>query len=347
MPEKPPQSSPPASPPASVLPFVPRIKPPDIIPLVLPAGECHGFSGASGAGKTGLVAWMLKRIQLEEPVFGCPTRRPAFTGIITADRTGGSHEKWFGLVSLELPHYSLVDDLNFSTVKLKKKSERILVLEECIAKLNPPRDSLLVIDPLALFLGGNLNDYDSCAINLIEINRMCLREAWTILGLLHAGKQTGDPKARYTRPQDRILGSGGGQTGHMGTTFYLAGEAETGEEWAEFTWAPHHAPARTIRLTRSAQDGLLRELEGVHPTSRERKRQEAALKVLELFPGLPETPDEPAPEVSSKDLIQLAEDALRMKRSWVMGALAQLAADGLIEQGSARGRWRRFRAPQA
>lgn len=307
---------------------------PDIISGVFPAGQCHGLSGAAGAGKTALTAWMLKQISLGEPIFGRPTRPPAFIGVIVADRTWLDHKQWFELVGLpDIAFYSLPDDDDFDTRRLRKKQERILVYEHCIAKLAPPPDSLIFVDPASLFLGGDLLNYDTCAVNLIDIGRMCRRGQYTTLLSMHAGKQKGDSKERYTRPQDRILGTTA-LTGHLGTVFHLAPEAETGEDWAEFTWVPHHAPAATFRLLRSHEDGLLREMQGSAPTRREKQHQMNEERLLALFPAAPES-------VHVKFLVERATAVLGLKRAKVLSLLAQLAADGLVVRGEKRGEWRR------
>lgn len=215
------------------------------------------LAGSPGVGKTAFLAWFIRRIQLQEKVFG---RQPAaipFQGFIGADRSWTeSTSRWMDLEELDpLPHYSLQDDRSFRKARLRNKRDRITIFTECLAALSPggdgqfPAGSLIYVDPLALFLGGNLIDYDTCLVACSEIREICTDRGISILGTAHAAKQKAEKKDRYLRLQDRILGSAA-LFGYTDTQLYLASPEECGVESYTFLWAPHHAPTEIFSLDR-------------------------------------------------------------------------------------------------
>lgn len=229
-----------------------------IIPRVLPLRQVHLLSGASGVGKTALLTWMLKQFVLGDRVFGHPTNPPPYIGIIVADRAWEDHALWLEAVGLDIPHVSFVDD----ALKLGPRHQRVATLMNAIDKLRLdsglddfPDGSLIVVDPIAPFLGGRLNDYDTCAEAMLTLNQQIRKVGLTILGIVHAGKQKNSKEERYTRPQDRILGSTA-LTAFAGTVLHLAPPTETDSEYHELTWVPHHAASRTFQLTRAETTGL-------------------------------------------------------------------------------------------
>jgi hypothetical protein len=249
---------------SSTVPATPPRRLQDIISDVLPAQQLHLIAGAPGAGKTAFVFWLLAQLRDGKKVFGLETRKPAFIGFIASDRTWDSHERWAQTVGYaDIPKFSVVDDPTLSLEKLddKKVSKHVEFLRMLIQKCNggedPPRDSLLILDPISLFIGGDMNRYLSVFRHMIEISQMCKAQGWTILATAHASKQKGSKDERYVRPQDRILGTAA-FLGCAGTVCYLATPEETEDEIdPEFTWAPHHAPMATMRLFRNPKTGLL------------------------------------------------------------------------------------------
>lgn len=235
---------------------------PDLIEKYYPAAQVHIFSGASGAGKTALLSQLLTALHRGEPWLGkWPTRKPAYVGIIVTDRRWSDHEQWFTKAGYpEIPHYSLVDDPDFDASRFRGKnpSDRFLLFNEAVYRLCggiPARDSVIAVDVLAPYLGGNLNDYNTVYSHMIEFNRYTRENQCTIFGVVHAGKQKSDPGQRYTRPQDRILGSTA-QTACAGTTFHLSPPEETSADpkaekvWSTLSMVPHHTVAVDLRLKR-------------------------------------------------------------------------------------------------
>lgn len=230
--------------------------PPDLIPRILLGGSVNLLAGASGVGKTALLAGLLVQLRDGLPIFGQPSVPPSKIAMLSLDRSWSqSSQLWFDLAGFpDIPRYCLQDDLGFDCNRLEHKRLRLPILKECLDKLKLPWGSALAIDPVSWFLGGNLLDYDACMVACTRMRRICMEHGLTMLGLSHAGKQKADPKSRYARPQDRIVGSTA-QFGYTDTQMYLAGPDETGEPWYSFYWNPHHMPAQSFKLGR-AENGL-------------------------------------------------------------------------------------------
>lgn len=226
---------------------------PDLIDKILLRNSVNLLAGAPGVGKTALLAWLLTRFRDNKPIFGYqpqPLPKIAFLG---ADRSWQhSTRLWFTAAGYpDIPHYALQDDLHFNPHALRNKANRIQILTASVDKLELPKGSLLTVDPLALFLGGNLNDYDSCMVACSQIRRLCEDRQITLIGTAHSAKQKSDKKDRYQRLQDRILGSTA-LFGYTDTQMYLASPEETGEKFYSFLWAPHHKPPEVFPLGRDA-----------------------------------------------------------------------------------------------
>ena len=225
----------------------------DPIPGIIEYQSLNLLAGASGVGKTCLLSWLLKQIRDGQPVFGTPTQPPPKIGYVCADRSVRTARYWLakaGYTGLTL--YSMVEDHLFQPARLRSKMQLTSILGESLDKLNLPPGGLAVVDPLALFLGGNLNDYQACAVACLEIRRECRKRQITLIGTAHASKQKSDKKERYQRLQDRINGSGA-QLGYGDTQMYLASPEETGDKHYTFLWHPHSSPPAVFPLGRNAE----------------------------------------------------------------------------------------------
>jgi hypothetical protein len=226
----------------------------DPIPRIIPAGGISLLAGAPNVGKTALLAGLVRNLRDQRPVFGHAVNKVMGIGLIAADRgwERGAGE-WFQRAGYsEILHYSMVDDVKFDPRTLRRKFERPLRLLEMIDKLQLPKHSLVLVDPIGLFLGGNLNDYDSCAVACHEIRTMLRDRCLTILGTAHSAKLKADKRERYLRLQDQLLGSTA-IAGFADTQMYLASPEEIGKTYYAFLWHPHTAPAETFFLERDEQ----------------------------------------------------------------------------------------------
>lgn len=298
---------------------------PDPIPGIISFCSVNLLAGASGVGKTCLTAGVCTAMRDGTPLFGHPVNKPSAVGYVCADRGWMSAAYWLEKSGFrDIKFYSLADDSTFSPARLRNKASLVGILGECLDKLALPEGAFVVTDPLALFMGGNLNDYQSCAIALIEIRRLCYKRKITLLGLAHASKQKADKREQYRRLQDRILGSSA-QHGYGDTQMYLASPEETGEKFYTFLWHPHTAPAEVFPLGRNDQ-GMFIPWEG---------SVQAALegRILAAFP-------EDGTEISLEYLMATCE----VSRATLYRRLQELMSEGLIEQpNKGTGMYRRRR----
>lgn len=294
-------------------PFPDRLDP---LPAIIPFGSISLLSGAAGLGKTALLAGIAKAFRDGTPIFGHQPNTVPAIGFINADR-GWAHgaKVWFERAGFpEIRYYSMADDPTFDPRSLRKKFERTARLAEFIDKLGLPPGSLLLVDPIGLFLGGNLLDYDACAVACHEIRVLLRQRGLTLIATAHAGKLKADKKDRYARLQDQILGSSA-LLGFSDTQMVLASPEETGLAVYTFLWQSHLAPPETFLLTRD-KDGIFR------PVERDAEDQRSPARILALFP-------EDGAETTLGTLAELAEEIPYTLRT-TQRALQQLIAEGQV-----------------
>lgn len=225
---------------------------PDPIPLIIPAGGISLLAGAPGVGKTAFLASFLCKFRDHQPIFGHQPAPlpPDGIAIISADRSWDSTHYWYDRAGWpDIPVYSLIDDPAFQKVRLRRRNDRVSLLCEFIDKLTLPRGSLVIVDPISLFLGGNLLDYDTCMVSCMEIRDLLRTRSLTCIATAHSGKQKSNKEDRYLRLQDRILGSTA-LFGFTDTQMYLASPEEIDRGYYAFLWHPHMLPAETFELSR-------------------------------------------------------------------------------------------------
>ena len=262
--------------------------PPDPIPLVIPGGGISLLAAASGTGKTALLATLTKALRAGEPIFGHQVQAPPKLVFLSIDRSW--HQStgiWFQRADYQPDGiYALQDDRSFPKSKLRKRENRTGIFKECLAKLGHlPYGTVIIVDTITPFLGGNINDYDSCMVACSELREICLDYGLTMIGTSHSSKQKADTRQRYLRLQDRISGTMA-QFGYTDTQMYLASPEEVGEEDYVFLWHPHLAPAETFKLKRG-KDGLFEMATGaqlLEPTALQSFTDPTSIAVLDQIP---------------------------------------------------------------
>ena len=156
---------------------------PDLIPNRLPGGGISILAGAPNIGKTALLATLLRDLHDGRPIFGHQPDPVSAIGMINADRgwaKGAGH--WLAQAGYpEIAHYSLSDDASFNVKRLRRKFDRTDILAGLIDSLKLPAYALVVVDPVSLFLGGNLLDYDACMVACHEIRSYLRLRRYTML----------------------------------------------------------------------------------------------------------------------------------------------------------------------
>jgi len=248
----------------------------DPLPHILPAGGISLLAGAPNVGKTALLATMARALREGRPVFGRTPGTISNIGIICADRSWlKGAGVWFERAGYgHIHHYAMTDDRSFDPRSLRRKFERVARLFEMIARLQLPPHSLVLVDPIGLFLGGNLLDYDSCACACHEIRALLRDRELTLWGMAHSSKLKADKNARYLRLADQLLGSTA-IAGFADTQMYLASPEEIGKPYYAFVWHPHTAAPETFFLERDEQ-GLFVTYSGADEGN--------CTRVLALFP---------------------------------------------------------------
>lgn len=295
------------------------------IPDVMPGGTMALFAGASGVGKTAFVAGLVKEFLLGGQICGHQATKLPFVGVLAVDRRWDSHKQWFSAVGYpDIPHYSYRDDPSIKWEQFHDRKKLPLLFRLGLDKLAPPRDSIIIVDPLTMFIPGNLIDYKLTAVGLAQLDAVYHDLGVTIIGICHIGKQKNDVKQRYTRPQDRILGSAA-LAGFTDTQMYLLGPEETDEEYYQFGWVPHHAEPETFEFIRDERGLFIPYQDHDHNAER-----------LELLAQV-----SPSPEGShTHDLTTWAGEHLAISRRTTYRHLNTLERQGRVQRVG-RGSWRK------
>lgn len=288
----------------------------DPLPDIFPYGGIALLAGAPNVGKTAFLAGLLRDLRDGRPALGVqPNPIPAI-GYISMDRgwmRGAGF--WFDKVGYpEIRHYCMADDRTFVKRRLRKKFERTDILATFIDKLNLPPYSLVAVDPIGIFLGGNLLDYDACYCACCEIREYLEKQSYSLVGNAHSGKLKGDKKERYVRMTDQILGSTA-ISGATDTMLYLAGPHETGRNYHTLVCHPHTAKQTTFNLQQDDQ-GVFSIYTGADGSNQSR--------VLALLPAA-------GTSVTFGDLVTAAQQ-YPLSRRTVKNALDDLLAVGKAER---------------
>lgn len=264
--------------------------PPDPLPPWFAGGSVNLLAGASGTGKTALIAQWAVAFRDGLTVCGHAPHPLAAVGVLSADRSWAqSSQKWFAAAGWpDIPCYSIQDDLGFDLHRLLEKGVRAMlaIFGNCLDQLALPPQSLLIAEPIADWLGGNLLDYRDCSVACRLIRRLLQHRQLTLIGLAHAAKQLADPKRRYQRLQDRLAGSTA-ILGYADTQMYLASPEELGVEHYTLHVNPHHAPSETFALEREPETGLFTAPRAL----KEPRKGSAPFPIQELVTWLAQAPE--------------------------------------------------------
>ena len=287
----------------------------DVIPYLLPGGGISILAGAPNIGKTALLSTIVRDLRDNRLIFGHQPRPLPGIGVINTDRGWAKGAGlWFTRAGYgDVPHYSLSDDRGLSVKRLRRKIDRTDMLFGFIDGLRLPPESLVYVDPISLFLGGNLLDYDACAIACHEIRAYLRERRYTMLAAAHSAKLKANKQDRYMRMQDQVLGSTS-ISGFSDSLLYLAGPQETGKAYYTLVWHPHGAKEEQHFLERDHQ-GLFVPYSGVDTATQAR--------VLALFPA-------PGAEINLAALVEYAE-SLPLSRATVKRTLEALVDGGAVE----------------
>lgn len=211
------------------------------------------MAGASGSGKTIMMAEWFARWRAGRSICGHPTHPPTELCYLAADRDWSTYARVFAHVGFsEVKRYVLAEDPDFDP-RSWKRTEAFKFLDRCITKLNPLPGALVVIDPVApLFVQGKTNDNWDVAISSHYFRVIARRLNITIICMANVSKQK--PDDTYVRPQDRIAGSGA-FVAYSDTQIYLERDKEG---ILTLGWVPRCSKHEEFRFQFDELTGLFR-----------------------------------------------------------------------------------------
>ena len=239
-----------------------------LVDRLLSVNDLHTLGGSPGAGKSVLLSWLLKTILHESEIFEHEIKnRPSFCGMLVTDRRIEHEIDMLKKMEIEseVAVNSLVEaGLNTDLLETGTSRSHIKLLEILLDNLGkssplqgpPPPGSLLIVDPFSIFTGPNPNAYMQVALRMMNIQMMAARRQWTMLGVMHGGKQKAGKDDRYIRAQDRILGTTA-YTGSAATSMFLIDKEETGTGKPELHINPRVGQKLLIKLKWAGENVLI------------------------------------------------------------------------------------------
>jgi hypothetical protein len=290
---------------------------PDPIPRILPFGSVNYMAGASGVGKTIVMADWLARMRDGRPVCGHQTNKPTGFYYLAADRDWSTYARAFEHAGFpEIERYVLTEDREFKP-KMWKRTDAFQFLDRCLQRLSPIPGSFTVLDPaVPLFVQGKPNDAWDVAISSHYFRQVAREYQTTLVCMANVVKQKSEEG--YVRPQDRIAGSGA-FVAYSDTQIYLSRDEDgiltlgwtprlhAAEEFSFYfnqtshLFEPHAASTTTI---------------GLPPH---------LMAVLDLIPHPPAT-------ITSPDLVRLVVEKRKVKRAMAFRNIQHLIERGTIDR---------------
>jgi hypothetical protein len=236
---------------SAIVPSARSLRFPDPIPGIIPFGTLTVVAGAPGVGKTAMLAEWIVRWRDGKTICGKQTHKPTAFYYIAADRQWQSHQIWFDAAGYpDIPHYSLADDDLFDLNRLRFPQYAWSCFEDCFKSLSPIPGSHVFVDPASpLFISGDPNRARDVAVSMLRFSRLCRTHALNITCAAHFGKQKNDSKEQYTRPQDRIAGSGA-FSGFSDTQIYMVDPCLPHQPYHVLGWVPRHSAPEEFNYVR-------------------------------------------------------------------------------------------------
>lgn len=297
---------------------------PDPVPGIIPFGSICLLSGPPHRGKTALLVTLLARLLRGQSLFGLPTTCPPDIAFLVTDHKHQLNQsQWLARAGIldRVRLYSLRNDQKFQWKRLRNVDQRIGVFCDCLATLQLPPGSLLIVDPVALFISSKLNDYHSVAIGLGEIDQVLQTAQLTLWGTAHTAKQIDDPKKTYKRPIDRIMGSGA-QLGFADTAMALLGPDDTNEQYYELSVSPSMVPEFAFKYQRSA-NGLFEPYVGLADVGNT-PETDRPTHIAQLIPR---------DGIRCRDLLEVATERFQISRRQFFTDLKTLKTRQLVRVG--------------
>jgi len=201
------------------------------------------LAGASGSGKTTVALQCVRQMQDDLPNW--LGLHGAGVAWITADRAAEQTVKKAKDIGIEIVEfYDLVGDNSIPIPKLRGwlKQNPDGLLNHILRRFKKTYD-ILVIDPIGVFIGGDMNSYQDVLISLLPISRRAHEKRIAILGITHSPKQS--QGHGYGKPQDLILGSNAFQ-GYCDTLHILLDKP--GDPIKTLYTRSHTAPETWVKL---------------------------------------------------------------------------------------------------
>jgi hypothetical protein len=308
----------------------------DPIPSLLPANRVHLLGGPSQAGKTTFLAWMLKQIQDGNVVLGEQATPPTGIYYITCDQPWSDYQYICDKVGLRVDgHYSYLDDPEM-TPTLFEDMNVVSLLRRGMNKLGPPAGSIVVVDVLGIFF-NDLMKYRHVMGCMLEYSKWCAVRDITMIGTVHAGKQSMNRLDRYARLFDRVIG-GNPMRCIASTVMYLTSREESEVDGAQqFEVCPRHAKNRMYHC--KWDDAGLLTPDGTEVIGSGPDLGESNPDIFQLLEWVPYE----NPGITTKDWTALAINKLGISRATFFRWRDKLIEQNVVLAGDKSGTWTKQR----
>jgi AAA domain len=290
---------------------------------ILRFGSVNLFAGASGAGKTIMLAEWIARWQQGKTIWGHQTHCPTGFYFVAADRDWSTYQTALdnaGVDMASVHRYCLDEETTVQQWKSWKKLPAFDRLEYCLDRLKPIPGSLLVVEPFVpMFIDGRPNDATDTAVSLHFLR--AITKAYQVTTCASANVTKLKQDEGFIRPQDRIAGSGA-LIAFSDTQIYLYQGDKPGQSHT-FGWVPRTAAAEEFRVRFDPKTRLFRLDDGIFEPEQRLSHEDRIKALLELIPY--------DPPIERGELEALAHDAFGIHRSTVERDLKQLKRLHFIE----------------